>query len=330
VLARIKTLWKRRTLMTIIRFVVTSCLLWYVISKINIQESIEILVNANAIYLLAVLGVAISINVIYSRMWKIVLAAQGIDIPLLRLLALYYVGLFFNNFMPSSFGGDIMKIYQLSRYTKKGFDSSMSVLVTRFISLYALLLIATIALMWSGWNIGFLDAIVLAATSFLSIIGVLIFFGTRLLGPMDQILARSGNGRLRAILEQVYGSMCLLKHHKVAIIIAIIHASICHILIIFAYYLLSLSLEFSIPLYYFFLFIPLIRLLVMMPISINGFGLREGAFVALFAQVGLSTSAAVSLSLIGRFMGILISLIGGVYYLFGSGAEASYAIAEKD
>jgi len=286
---------------------------------------ITIVRGVNAIYVLAVLVLGMLVNLIYSHMWQIVLAVQNTKIPLIKLLALYYIGLFFNNFMPSVIGGDVVKIYQLSKCTQKGIDAALSVIITRLISIWALLLIVATALISTGWGMEVPNIVTVLIISFLVGIVLMPFLGSRLLIHLNRVSRIKKNARINLILEHICMSINLLKTHKLAILLSLIHALICHMLSVFANYLLSLSLGFSISFYYFFLFMPLINLIIILPISVNGFGLREGVFVLLFNQVGLSTSAAISLSLIGRLNTLLSSLLGGMAYVLTGRIETSAA-----
>ena len=316
---------KRQTFISIAKLTVTVILLVYLLSKVDCEEMVAILRGVNAIYILAVLVLAMSVNLIYSHMWQIVLAAQNIKVPLVKLLALYYIGLFFNNFMPSVIGGDVVRIYQLSKHTQKAIDSSLSVIITRLVSICALLLIIAAALISTGWGMEVPNIVKVLIISFLVGIVLLPLWGSRLLIYLNEVSLIKESPRVSSILEHVCMSISLLKTHKLTILLSLVHALICHILSVFANYLLSLSLGFSVSFYYFLLFMPLISLIIMFPISINGFGLREGVFVLLFNQVGLSTSAAISLSLIGRLNTLLSSLLGGMAYVLTGRIETSTA-----
>jgi len=82
-------------------------------------------------------------------------------------------------------------------------------------------------------------------------------------------------------------------------------------------YLVGLSLGLEVSLEYYFLSVPIIWLVTMLPISINGIGVREGGFVLFFTAVGVSTADALLLSLLTFAQLLLIGLLGGVLFVSG-------------
>jgi len=313
-----------------VRILVTLGLLSYIVLKIDIQEVTHTLQNANLAYLFGVLVLSVAVNVLYSYIWKLVLTAQGISVPFLRLLTLQYIGLFFNNFMPTVVGGDAIKAYQLSRYTTKSMDSALSVLVTRLISYYALLLIATVSLLAGGWRIGLPTSAAFLLISLTSGVTLMFLLSGRLL------LLFCHNPIIRKIpytkmaLGTVHASLIQLQNRRSLAALSLVNGVACNILGVLSNYLLALALGLSIPLYYFFLFVPLVTFLLALPISISGFGLREGAFVVFLVPLGISVSAAVSLSLLGHFVRIVSSLGGGVFYALRQKGIRDYAVPRKD
>jgi hypothetical protein len=73
---------------------------------------------------------------------------------------------------------------------------------------------------------------------------------------------------------------------------------------------------------YYFIFVPLIMLLIMLPVSFNGFGVREGSFVVFFARVGVPSSQAFIISFVVSVLTTLMTAVGGVVYMFDKSAAA--------
>ena len=116
--------------------------------------------------------------------------------------------------------------------------------------------------------------------------------------------------QLRELYESVYA--CGLKAIGGALAISLVF----NILLIAVNYLIALSLGIEIPLWYFLLFIPLTSFLLVLPISLSGLGVREGAYVYLFAQAGVSAPLALAMSLLFYALNVATGLIGGVLYVF--------------
>ena len=81
------------------------------------------------------------------------------------------------------------------------------------------------------------------------------------------------------------------------------------------FYLISKGLDMTVSIGYFFLFVPIAVTISMIPISLSGLGLREGAFVYLFTKVGATDAQALTVSLASFAVTVLLGLIGGIEYI---------------
>jgi uncharacterized membrane protein YbhN (UPF0104 family) len=116
--------------------------------------------------------------------------------------------------------------------------------------------------------------------------------------------------QLRELYESVHA--CGLRAIGGALAISFVF----NVLLIAVNYLIALSLGVKIPLWYFLLFIPLISFLLVLPISLSGLGVREGGYIYLFAQAGVSAPLALAMSLLFYALNVAAGLIGGVLYAF--------------
>ena len=116
------------------------------------------------------------------------------------------------------------------------------------------------------------------------------------------------------IIKKIYDSIKIYKYHKKECIKIFLVSLIAECMIIIYFYFIALSLHEKIDPLYFFIFIPIISIVEMLPISINGIGVREGAFLYFFTQAGMLGYIAVSLSLVYYLHKVGISLIGGMIY----------------
>ncbi|MEW6455123.1 MAG: lysylphosphatidylglycerol synthase domain-containing protein, partial [Acidobacteriota bacterium] len=85
--------------------------------------------------------------------------------------------------------------------------------------------------------------------------------------------------------------------------------------VIFYYFLISKSLYIDIPFILFFILIPVILTITMLPISIYGIGVREGSFVLLFSKFGIPPEVAFSLSVLAYLISVLFNSIGGIFFI---------------
>ena len=220
-----------------------------------------------------------------------------------KLFSLYMIGTFFNNFLPGVIGGDAVKGYYLYRETGKGGLSLASIFVDRYIGFIGLIAICVVAYPFgfkyfagsrAEWLPPFIVFGFLAAS--------LLIFGLRI-------------GQRIRFLSEFYTYFHLYRLQKEIIGKTFALSLIIQFSGILAVYILARGLHQQVPLLAFFVFLPIIILLTVIPVSISGLGVREGACVLLFGFIGVEPSAATAISL-SWFVSVAAgSLVGLVEYL---------------
>jgi len=252
--------------------------------------------------------------------WQLLLGVQGIKVPLASLFALNYIGFFFSNFLPGVVGGDLVKLYYLGRKTKKMSAVFSSVFMDRATGLLALLTIAVIALLLNLERMvvkGLLVHVLAWLLLLISIFAILLHKKSLLLFSEIIKIKRFRIGeRIKNIINafQLYGSKkkILLQSYLLSILLQLE-------MVIIAYSL-ALAFRLPIPLLYFFLFFPLIAVIMSLPISISGIGTREWAYILFFSKLpGISEIDALALSLGLYFLTLFTSLWGGIIYIVKGG-----------
>jgi uncharacterized protein (TIRG00374 family) len=142
----------RKRLFDLLKIVVSLVLIIVILRSINLNALWQVVRNANPWYLLAAQAALMLGVVVRAYRWQILVHDQGVDASLKELAALYFVGFLFNNLLPSGFGGDAVKMYELSQRSHRGAKAVSSVLVDRFMGLIALQTIGLIALVFS-WQL---------------------------------------------------------------------------------------------------------------------------------------------------------------------------------
>lgn len=253
--------------------------------------------------------------VILSYRLKKVMTVQNIQLPLKDVTRLSLIGLFFTNFMPTAIGGDVVKAYYTAKSTDKKLESFTSIFMDRVLGLLSFVVLATFALVFYGKNIE--NKVVIWAVSSMLVVSLLTLIALlnkNIAKKLRFVLTTLRFVKLDAKLRKIYEAIASYRHHKMIIIQAFYISLICQVLSIFIIYLLAKSISVSIPLMVLFLVVPIIVTLSMFP-SLNGLGIREGAYVYFLGGiVGHEQSFALSLLWLGLFLGI--SLLGGVVYLF--------------
>jgi len=266
---------------------------------------------------LRLLSIAFAVNLlgimICSARFRIVLVAQKIYFSLIEATKLTFIGVFFNNFLPTSVGGDVVKGYYASQKTGRTLESFSAVVADRFVGLLTFALIAFISLTFLG---KYIDNRIKWPTLIMFSMVLLFLFvllNKTLLKKIDFILNKIPFLRKKSRLQRLGVILENYKKNRRIICNAIAFSLIGQALYVITTYLLAKSLSLSIPLKMFFLFLPIISVVSMLP-SLNGLGVREGAYIYLFGSIIRPENAlALSFLWIAVLMGS--SIIGAIIYI---------------
>jgi uncharacterized protein (TIRG00374 family) len=248
--------------------------------------------------------------------WQRLLLAEGIRLPLWRLTLVYFEAAFFNLFLPTLIGGDIVRGYTIYRITQ-GHDASIaSILADRISGFAALVGIALIALALAYGQIRDPQVAVMILTlagAFTGMIAALLH--ERMKERASSLLRIVGLTRFQAKLQGMVEALQRYRGHPRALGQAVLLSVLLQALIIVTYYLIGASLNLGVPIAYFFLYVPLITAVAMLPVSVAGLGVREGGVVYFFAKVGVNAASALTMSLVWFSLTLVVSGLGGLAFL---------------
>ena len=297
----------------LISFALLGLLFWFFRRDLNgILETLKItnltiFASAVVLYILTV--------IFTSYRLKKLLKVQDISLSLKDVSCLNFIGFFFNNFMPTAVGGDIVKAYYASKRSRKKVGSITSVLADRLFGLYSLIFIAFLALVFNFPQIKnnlVIYAILLLTT--LVIIFLLVLLNsnvTKLFNPLVRIFRFF---KIREKVKKLYDAMILYKHNKKVAWQAFLISFMSQLVSILVIWIIASSLSLNITYFTLMLTIPIVATLSMLP-SLNGLGIREGAFVY-FLKDFIGADKAFAMSLLWLAMIMVISIIGGLIYMF--------------
>jgi uncharacterized protein (TIRG00374 family) len=298
-------------------------LLIFIFSTIDLKAFLKVLQGANPWWLLAAFLLVMLGVVLRSWRWKILLHAIGVRTSLGELTSIYFIGFLFNNLLPSGLGGDAMRMVELNRHSERGSDAVTSVLVDRFLGLSALQAIALVALLYDWGSIPPAVAYFTVLIFFGGLVGGLLLINQRLYlslqehwGLFRRITKIKMIGNLFESFQR-YPLSALGKSYLVSLLF-----NLCLIAI---NRFIGLALGATATLSQFAVFVPITSLVLVLPISFAGLGVREEAYRQLFGQVGVPPETAVAMSLVYYFFGnVCTGIIGGVIYLIRSARDVAY------
>jgi len=303
-----------------LKLLLSAFLVAWIVNKVNLDETIDLLFSVKLHFLLIGIFWLLLDRVLMSYRWDILLTAKQIKIPFSQIIKIYFLGTFSGNFLPSSIAPDAVRAYFASKYNSKISDILSSVLVDRVIGLFSLSIIALFSLLFIFFDKGEINLKSLWVILAIFFLITFLIFSERVLKKipfrkLNRFLPVSNGGVVWKSLEKFYISCNEYKNNNRAIMRALFVSFVIQVLSILVVYVLSCSISLKISLIYFFIFVPLINLLIMLPVSIGGIGVQEGAFVYFFSRVGVSTHEALTVALLFRAIMVAVSLPGGVFYI---------------
>lgn len=248
--------------------------------------------------------------------WNILLKAVGIHAKFKDLFILYWISLFYNIFLPGSIGGDVVRIYDLSKFTGNLNGSIASVVMDRLLGMIVLMMIAVAAVL-AGVHLVFSQSLVLLVVLFLA--GFAFILALLLLPNLRNTLSSLIPAKIMMLLQkkmtQMLDTFSLYRNSPRVLLVSVLWSFILQLNVIFYYYLIGKSLGVSLHFFYYCIAIPVAQVITLIPISLGGTGLREITFIGLFHQFKVSAESAFSLSILGFILAAIFNSFGGLLLL---------------
>ncbi len=307
----------RNRLMVAVRIVVSVVLLAILLSRVDRaalwtsmrQASIPWLIAALAVYFVHILTGA--------WRWRLLLGAQNVHVPQRQLLSSLLVSYFFNNFLPSNIGGDVIRVRDSSRLTGSTTTSLAVVAIDRilgFSALYVLAAVAYFAGSDEGRALAGADTVVLALGPIFGGLAF-VFFRPGIARAVMRFSRLDSVGWARDRFLVVQAAVHVYRERVGHVWVAFGASVALQALVVWYYYAIAHALSIPLPLSICFVMVPLCTLVQAVPISFNGWGIRESLFIVYFRQIGLPSDNALAFSIVGAGLIVLLSLSGALVWL---------------
>ena len=257
--------------------------------------------------------------------WRLILFDAEVKFSFFQAYRTYLRGLFYNIFLPGVIGGDAVRIGICYNQSKcKISTATYSVILERVLGVISLFFFILLAFCFFSQNLfsalAFRMVISILIISIIVIISFFVFFAARKI--WGKCFSKEDTSKVRKFFFDGFQSLKLLKGKS--LVLVLILSSLFQLMDIFVSYILSRALGINLGFSVFFTIIPLVYLVTILPISLGGLGVREGAFAFLLAKFGVSASVAITLSFLIYFNRVLLAGIGGCVQL----AEPFFIIKE--
>lgn len=255
--------------------------------------------------------------------WMLLLVAltPGSRPPFLAVLRIFFVSTFVGSFLPSV-GGDVYRAYSLSRLQVSGVESAASVVMDRALGVLSMVLVAVIALAFAN---EMLDVPGVAATVLIAAFGCVVgaagIYSARAAAVAHAAAGYVPGRKARHLTEGLIDAVRRYASHHSEVTSVLVASVVVQGLRVLQAYCLGHALGIAVPLTTYFVFIPLIVIVMQVPITVSGLGVSQAMFDLLFTRVGVPSAQAVALSILFVALAIVGNLPGAFLYATGQGSK---------
>lgn len=302
--------WQR---LFVLKIATSTILLAWIISRTSFAEILSAIWSASIPMLLAAYSVSFMATMVSITRWRLLLQAQGATLPRLRLLQAYLVAMFFNSFLPSTVGGDASRALDAYRMTGGNRRAMSSVVLDRLLGLLALVILALVSLHFARPLSEHLP--ILPVWLSLAVVGLAGVIGAVFCGLPRRRLAwaiAQMPEYLRRAIASIANAFEQYRGQWRTLILAFVLSFVLQLNVIVYFIMVAHALGLGVPALDFCLIVPLVSFVIMLPISINGIGLRENAFALMLGYYGVAPGKAIALAWLIYLGSSIFALAGGI------------------
>lgn len=307
---------RKKQLSILIRVGLTLLLFALLFKSLSWSSLFELLGNVRRALVSMGLIIGAAGVVISSYQWRSLLQSERIRFDLADLIDLYLVGTAFSHFLPTGMGGDAIKAMYVGRKAGNTGGAASAVVMSRVTGFFGMLAIATVILIVEYAH--FSRTLVLEFVLLSLLVGGMMCGALLSVTLLPRMLpgkwSRLVQWRVFLSITRVGDALRASATRPRSLAIATLFGVLFWITACLNYYSYAIAIGVSVPLYFYFVAIPFVSLVTFLPISINGFGVRESAFVSLFATVHIPAASSLLIVLLMDAQVIFFGVLGGCIY----------------
>jgi glycosyltransferase 2 family protein len=308
----------RRAVILLLKVVVSVGLLAVLFGRTDTSRLWSYVRHASPWWLAGALSLYLVVILVSSWRWRLLLDAQRLAVPFSRLVNSYLVATFFNNFLPSNIGGDVVRIRDTAGPAGSKTTATTIILMDRGLGLLGLLFVAALgsnvtasvggrgpvwtSLLWAALGAGVLVSSVAVLAP--DLVG-------RVLSPLRRLHQEWVDERIGRLTS----TLTRFRSRPQALLACFAGAIVVQAVLVVFYLAIARSMHIPISVWHLAVIVPVSFVVQMAPISLNGFGVREATFTFYFSKIGLPIESALVVSFMGAGLIILFSLSGAAAYL---------------
>jgi uncharacterized protein (TIRG00374 family) len=290
---------------TVVSAVVLAALLWFT-DPAQIWDTLS---AADLRWIAAATLVNVATIPVMAWRWKLLLRAKGIAVPIAWLTRTYFVALFLGQFLPAAIGGDAVRAVELGRRTQAAPEAVASVLIDRLVGVVSLVALAVVAYAAGGGS-GRPEVAVAEALFGLAALAMLaLLFSAGLRGVAARYLEPRVAGRQLAAGERFYDALHEYRDHRATLAAVCGLALAVQVARVWTIWMLVQALRLDVPVSEIFVAGPVLFAALILPVSLNGIGVREAVFVS-FLRDSTTAEQAIALGVAFFAVGTATALAG--------------------
>jgi uncharacterized membrane protein YbhN (UPF0104 family) len=311
----------RKIISSSAKLLATALIIAFLIHRLGWDKIVGTVSSANLWWLAASFAIFFASGWLGVVQWRVILENRGVSLPFWRVFKLYFVGMFFNNFIAGGIVGDAVKVASIRSRDGKGMAGLAATVLDRFAGLWALCGFAVVGSLIL-LNRGMLThgriatAVIALFAAFALFAGIMLFL---MFKPLQALFfsivdrfAICGKLRVKEIVSEM-----LIEAQDFKLLVAVFAlAALTQLLRVGAniFIAASLGLVTAENFQYFFIFVPILAMIMVIPLP---FGVREAFGGTLFALAGFPREAAYIMGFLASLIGIAASMLGGVFFVTG-------------
>ena len=273
---------------------VVAALLW----RYDARPIFRILSREHPAYFAAAVALYLVGQMLSAYRWRLLAALLNVHGRYREFLAYYFVGMFTNLFVPGLLAGDAARSVYLGRRHGRIGEAVASVVADRGVGLLGLFWLAAIAALFL--NVAAIPRSIIAPTVAVGAIALAGFLAAPFIARLIHLMPRP--------IRRAGGIVAPYLHHPAHLLPAIALSIVLQIILAAAQYVLASGIGLSAPLSIFILCVPIANVLASLPLTFNGLGIRESAYLVLFGMAGMRKEDAIALGLLW----FAATLVGGL------------------
>ena len=308
---------QKKPLFLLLKISLSIALILWITQGVALDSVFAVITESSASLLILAFSLFFVGYMIAAFRWRTLIRVQDGDAPIFFLVRSFMVALFFNNFLPSTVGGDVVRMYDSWRLGNTKSDAVTVVLVDRFLGVIVLFCFALLALVFDetvASEVPFITAWVAAG---LAGMGIATWLVLKIPVSITQRLSSAKSGvmaRIGGILEKVHRSFQTYRQARSAVLRALGLSVLLQVNVVVHFILVARAVGIDIPAESMFLIIPVAVFVMMVPISINAIGVREAVFVFLLSLYGVQSVEALAFAWIAYGFTLLQGVLGGIMF----------------